>query len=244
MQRYFLDKDVNDTFILDRETYRHFVTVLRAKPGTKAEFVMPSQKVVIAELTDVIETVATMTVRETVESNVELPVKTTIVCGLPKGDKAELIVQKATELGVAEIIFVQTAWSVAKWNDKVDKKLMRLQKIAAGAAEQSHRTVVPSVKFYANLEELTTLSFDHKLVAYEEAAKTGEQAQLVKTLTNLKPGESIVAIFGPEGGLEPREVTLLENNDYHVAALGPRILRAETAPLYWLSAISYAIELA
>lgn len=244
MQRYFLSENVTTTFTLDTETYRHLVTVLRAKVGTQAEFVLPNQTVVIAKLTALTGTQATMAVIEKIESNVELPVKATIICGLPKGDKPELIVQKATELGVSKIIFVQSAWSVTKWRDKVDKKLARLQKIAAGAAEQSHRTVIPEVEFYAKLTDILPLTFDHKLIAYEEAAKVGEQAQLVKTLTEIKVGATIATVFGPEGGLDYNEVELLVANGYQVAALGPRILRAETAPLYWLSVLSYALELA
>ncbi|CAH0415832.1 16S rRNA (uracil(1498)-N(3))-methyltransferase [Periweissella fabaria] len=244
MQRYFLNDNVNTTFTLDDETYHHFVTVLRAKEGTKAEFVQPNQTVVIASLATVVDGMATMNVVDTLTSNVELPVDTTIVCGLPKGDKAELIVQKATELGVNQVIFVQTAWSVAKWNDKAAKKIARLQKIAAGAAEQSHRTRVPVINYLASLTDVTALAFDHKMIAYEEAAKTGEQAQLAQTLARIEPQQSICAVFGPEGGIAPQEIEKLTANGYVVTALGPRILRAETAPLYWLSAISFALELA
>lgn len=243
MQRYFLTENVKDTFVLNAETYRHLITVLRAKIGTQAEFVLPNQEVVIAKLVSLSENEATMVVDKTIDSHVELPIYTTIICGLPKGDKAELIVQKATELGVSQIIFVQTAWSVAKWRDKIDKKLLRLQKIATGAAEQSHRTFVPKVKFYANLREVMALNFDHKLIAYEEAAKNGEQARLAQTLQALKMNETVATVFGPEGGLSPNEVEELQKAGYNVAALGPRILRTETAPLYLLSALSYATEL-
>lgn len=244
MQRYFLSENVTTNFTLDAETYRHFVTVLRAKVGTQAEFVLPNETVIIAKLISVTSTEAKMTVVSEIKSNVELPVKATIICGLPKGDKTELIVQKATELGVNRIIFVQTAWSVTKWRDKVDKKLIRLQKIAAGAAEQSHRTIIPQVEFYEKLADVLSLGFDNKLIAYEEAAKAGEQAQLTKTFSQLQSGTTIATVFGPEGGLAPNEVELLVANGYQVAALGPRILRAETAPLYWLSTLSYALELA
>ncbi|MCM0599027.1 16S rRNA (uracil(1498)-N(3))-methyltransferase [Periweissella fabalis] len=244
MQRYFLKANVEANFTLDEETYHHFVTVLRAKEGTKAEFVQPNQSVVIASLATVADGIATMNVVDTLTSNVELPIDTTIVCGLPKGDKAELIVQKATELGVNQVIFVQTAWSVAKWNDKAAKKIARLQKIAAGAAEQSHRTRVPAIKYLASLTEVAVMPFDHKMIAYEEAAKTGEQAQLAQTLAAIEPQQSICAVFGPEGGIAPQEIETLTANGFTVAALGPRILRAETAPLYWLSAISFALELA
>ncbi|MDN6597375.1 MAG: RsmE family RNA methyltransferase, partial [Lentilactobacillus parabuchneri] len=82
-----------------------------------------------------------------------------------------------------------------------------------------------------------------KIVAYEESAKIGEEANLVKAVRATKPGQSIVAVFGPEGGIDEGEVNLLVNNGYRLAGLGPRIMRTETAPLYFLSAVSVLTEL-
>lgn len=243
MQRYFLKTPVEKTFELDADIQHHFVTVLRAVEGTQAEFVRPDHTVFIGAVSALTGESTTISWVNDVDVDVELPVEATIIAGLPKGDKPELIVQKATELGVHHIIFVPTKWSVAKWNGKEAKKIARLQKIADGAAEQAHRTVQPVISYANSLRELMANDYDVKIVAWEESAKQGEQAALVAAYQQLQPGQKIVAVFGPEGGLTPEEVGMLGENGYQAAALGPRILRTETAPLYWLSSLSFFLEL-
>ena len=245
MQRYFLPTAVDQKFTLPVDINHHLATVLRASVGTTAEFVLPDQTVFIGKVVEIQDTILQLEKTTIIESHVELPVRATIIAGVPKGDKkAELVVQKGTELGASEIIFVATDWSVAKWSGKEHKKIERLQKIASGAAEQSHRTLIPTVKYLANLNEVLKLNFDHKLIAWEEAAKEGEKATMAKVLATTKPGQSMACVFGPEGGLSPQEVEKLQAANYQVMGLGPRILRTETAPLYWLSALSFAMELA
>ena len=136
--------------------------------------------------------------------------------------------------------------NVVKWNkDKASKKTERLQKIAEEASEQSHRLKVPFVSEVMTIDSLIeyTKTYHQKLIAYEEAAKEGERVQLVKSLQALKEGEKIVFVFGPEGGIDEKEVAKLQMNEFHTCSLGPRILRAETAPLYALSALSYQCEI-
>ena len=82
------------------------------------------------------------------------------------------------------------------------------------------------------------------MIAYEESAKAGEMAHLAQVLTDVQPGERILAVFGPEGGIMPAEIETLVAAGGILCGLGPRILRTETAPLYLLSAASYQLELA
>ncbi|EDL62514.1 RsmE family RNA methyltransferase, partial [Bacillus sp. SG-1] len=112
-------------------------------------------------------------------------------------------------------------------------------------AEQSHRQHVPNVEFPVSLTELVTLAdnFDYKVVAFEEDAKIGEQSNLAGILRSAKPGDRLLAVFGPEGGLTEKEVNVLKDHGFVSCGLGPRIMRAETAPLYLLSAASYQFEL-
>lgn len=93
----------------------------------------------------------------------------------------------------------------------------------------------------AFLERLS--SYDVLLIAYEESAKQGEVANLVKVFKKLTSGSQILAIFGPEGGLTPDEIETFVEKGGILCGLGPRILRTETAPLYLLSAASYQWEL-
>ena len=157
-----------------------------------------------------------------------------------------MIVQKATELGADKIVFFESARSISHWaKQKQAKKLARLQKIADGAAEQSHRNRQPQVAYAPDLATaLAENPADHRVVAWEESAKQGETSALHQVLTGMTPGQSLVAIFGPEGGLTSQEVEQMQAVGVVPVGLGPRILRTETAPLYFLAAVSYASELA
>lgn len=244
MQRYFLNEmPTGNEFRLPEEVAHHFITVLRSREGAQAEFVLPNQhEVIVAKIVRFEAEQAIMTVISRQETSVELPVDTTIVIGLSKGDKPEMVVQKATELGAHHIVVVETAWSVVHWGQKATKKLVRLNKIAAAAAEQAHRLRIPDVTYESSLDGLM-IDATVKLVAWEESAKQGETGELVRQLNRLQPDDSVCFLFGPEGGLSPQEIDVLVGQGFVPAGLGPRILRAETAPLYALSVLSYVLEL-
>lgn len=246
MQRYFIHEQVpaSKDVSLNKETAHHFITVMRGKVGDQCELVFDGGRVFVGQLTSV-EGGKVHLVKE-LKVDVELPISVTIACGLPKTkEKPEIIVQKATELGVDRVVFFESARSVSHWNsNRQVKKVERLQKIANGAAEQSHRTKIPVVEYRKGLKEvLNDHSFDQQVVAWEESAKEGETSGLAETFANLNTGQSLLAIFGPEGGLTEQEVSLMTVTGVRPVGLGPRILRTETAPLYLLAALSYHFEL-
>jgi 16S rRNA (uracil1498-N3)-methyltransferase len=246
LQRYFIDS-LNEKGLIeiDGNDYFHIVKVMRSNVGSKFYCVIKG-KTSIAEIVGISEQTLLAKPIEWVEEGTELPVEVTVVCGLPKGDKLELIVQKGTELGAHYFVPFDAKRSVVKWDDKKsDKKIERLNKIAKEAAEQSHRTVIPTVLDVKNIKELIIYSkdFDIKLVAYEESARHGEQSTLASSLKSCKAGQKILLVFGPEGGLDLQEINQLVASGFKPCGLGPRILRAETAPLYVLSAISYELDL-
>lgn len=247
MQRYFVKGNVTETthsLQFSKEQVHQLKKVLRVRVGEQFEVVDDDSQLAIVEVSE-LEPFEVKVV-ELLEQKVELPVSVTIAVGLSKGDKLDWIVQKATELGVSEIIPLSLTRNVVKWTgDKADKKIERLQKIAEEASEQSHRLKVPRVTSVMTLKELVnyTSDFEQKLIAYEESAKVGESLQLVKSLQSLLENERVIFVFGPEGGIEEQEVALLEESGYIPCSLGPRILRAETAPLYALAAVSYQCEL-
>lgn len=246
MQRYFVDQTTEGRFVIKGDDFRHIVKVMRLKIND--QIICTTSKgegaiCQIAEITDE-QVVADVVQWEGVSS--ELPVRVTIASGLPKGDKLEWIIQKGTELGAYSFVPVTTARSVVKWDEKkADKKVDRWQRIAKEAAEQSHRRIVPTVVSPLNLAKLISLSKDYtyKLIAYEEEAKQGERSTLARTLQEMKNDDSVLIVFGPEGGLTELEVELLTQEGFRSCGLGPRILRTETAPLYVLSVISYQFEL-
>lgn len=244
MQRYFLKTTVHqdDITSLSETDQNHLVRVLRAQAGTEIEVVDISQKVYTAVLSDDLNHIK---IEADITKSVELPIDVTIACGLSKGSKSEFIVKKATELGAKKIVFFESKYSVVHWQGKnIDKKIQRLNKIAQGAAEQSHRQVIPTIE-YLTFTDILKTNNDIKLVAYEESAKQNETAKLVQLLNQAKQNMSgsLIALFGPEGGIAPEEIEQLTDNGFELAGLGPRIMRAETAPLYLLSAISYSLEL-
>lgn len=245
MQHYFLSQTikVGDQIQLPDDVSHHLSRVLRAEVGDQIEVVSSEQLVFQAEVSQLVRQKVTVSVTKQLPVNVELPVKATIVSGLSKGNKPELIVQKATELGASQIIFLPMKWSIVKWDQKSVKKIKRLNEVALSSAEQSHRNVVPTVSYLKSLKALVAMNFDTKLVAYEESAKVGEKAELLKQVEATPVGHSIVAVFGPEGGIAPEEIQLLNQNGFTNVGLGPRIMRTETAPLYFLTAVSVLTEL-
>ncbi|WMM90549.1 16S rRNA (uracil(1498)-N(3))-methyltransferase [Heyndrickxia coagulans] len=248
MQRYFLDRPYRgeQEIRLDGENYHHIARVMRMSVGSRFYGVFSDEKVCICEIGEITgdAVVARITGWETAVK--ELPVHVTVSCGLPKADKLEWIIQKGTELGAFQFLPFLAERSVVKWDTKKEaKKRERWQKIAREAAEQSHRShlpeISPPVSFQQLIEESHT--YQYKLVAFEENAKEGEQHRFAEMLSNMSEGGNVLAVFGPEGGLSLDEIKKLEAAGFVSCGLGPRILRAETAPLYVLSAISYHFEL-
>ena len=248
MQRYFLDNKniIGNTVKITGDDFHHITRVMRMEPGEEIIAVNEDGLAAITKISEFTNDAVIATIIEWKNEESELPIKVAIVSGLPKGDKLEYIVQKGTELGATEFIPFIAARSVVKWDHKkASKKIERLQKIAKEAAEQSHRSVLPTVQEPMTVAGLIQYaeSYDYKLIAFEEEAKRGEKAQLAKVLTAVQSGQSILFVFGPEGGLTIEEVSKLSEAGFSACGLGPRILRTETAPLYALAAVSYQVEL-
>lgn len=247
MQRYFVkNRASEDRFFIDEEDRHHIVKVMRMELGDQIICVDPDGKQAICRLAEITDERVAADVVQWKEEVSELPISVTIASGLPKGDKLEWIIQKGTELGAHQFIPFSAARSVVKWDEKkAAKKIERWQKIAKEAAEQSHRAMLPKVERAMSFKELLAKSkeFDYKLAAYEEESRNGETSVFSAVLKQLKPGESLLLVFGPEGGLSEEEVQQLTHNGFDLCGLGPRILRTETAPLYSLAAISYHFEL-
>ncbi|MCM3725181.1 16S rRNA (uracil(1498)-N(3))-methyltransferase [Neobacillus cucumis] len=247
MQRYFVQQKANnDHFIIDEEDRHHIVKVMRMEINDRIICVDPEGKQAVCSLSEITNSSVVADVVQWIDESPELPISITIASGLPKGDKLEWIIQKGTELGAQQFLPFSAARSVVKWDEKkAAKKIDRWQKIAKEAAEQSHRTILPSIINPMSFKDLLKKSndFDYKLAAYEEESRQGETSVLSSTLKKMKNGESLLIVFGPEGGLAEEEVQHLKDCGFGLCGLGPRILRTETAPLYSLAAISYHFEL-
>ena len=177
------------------------------------------------------------------EANRELPSKIYLFQGLPKGDKMELIIQKAVELGVSEIVPVAMKNCVVKLDEKkAAKKLQRWQAIAESAAKQSKRTVIPTVKQPVTYREALKIAseLDITLVPYENERGMDATREI---MGQLKAGQTIGVVVGPEGGFAPEEIALVdEHATMYRISLGRRILRTETAGLAALAMLVYNLD--
>jgi 16S rRNA (uracil1498-N3)-methyltransferase len=245
MQRYFIEGKVPDNKIVSitGDDAKHIAKVMRQDVGDEMIVVMEGTAFLARIRSAGFDVEAELV--EGLDANAEMPKRITLACGLPKGDKLELITQKSTELGMHALIPFAAERSIVKWDSsKNDKKTTRLQKIAKEAAEQSHRTHIPEIHKVHTFNQLmeTAQTFDAVVVAYEEEARKDAPNRFADILKSLYDKDSILLVFGPEGGISENEISRLKEAGALFTSLGPRILRTETAPLYALSAISYEYE--
>ncbi|MDE7131828.1 MAG: 16S rRNA (uracil(1498)-N(3))-methyltransferase [Lachnospiraceae bacterium] len=182
------------------------------------------------------------TLRFIKEDGVELPSKIYLFQGLPKADKMELVIQKAVELGVYEVIPVAAKRCVVKLDDKkAAAKIGRWQGIAEAAAKQSKRSVIPTVHDVMSMGEAIAYAkdMDVRLIPYELAEDMGHTKALIEEVS---AGSSIAVFIGPEGGFEESEVQAAVSAGIEPITLGRRILRTETAGMTVLSWLMYQLE--
>ncbi|WP_102691281.1 16S rRNA (uracil(1498)-N(3))-methyltransferase [Rummeliibacillus pycnus] len=245
MQRYFINESFdNELAIISGDDAHHISKVMRMRVGDEI-IVVHNGEATICEIADLKEDGVRVQKTHRTLPSPELPINVTIACGLPKGDKLDLIVQKSTELGMYALIPFEAERSIVKWDYKKGKKKQeRLQKIAKEAAEQSHRTHIPIIQepisFKKLLQEVG--NYDVVFLADEEDAKQVVRTRFAEQLKKVYDYKSMLVIFGPEGGIDRGEAQALKQLGCQCISLGPRILRAETAPFYVLSAISYEFE--
>lgn len=220
----------------------HIKNVLRMKIGEELEISDGNNKKYLCEIVDLSADEVTALIKEELAVDTELPSKIYLFQGLPKSDKMELIVQKAVELGVYEIIPVATKRAVVKLDDKkAGKKVERWNAIAEGGAKQSGRNVIPEVKSVMFYKEAIQYAkgLDVVLIPYELAEGMQETKQII---SSIQPGQSVGIFIGPEGGFETAEVEYAIQNSAKAITLGKRILRTETAGLTTLSILMYHLE--
>jgi len=233
VQQFFVDRIEHVTDVVGDEV-KH-MHVLRLKVGDEV-LLSDGTRLAKCLLTDLQKTRAQFELIAEVPST-EPPYEITLFQGLPKGDKLDLIVQKAVELGAAKIVPVQTSRTVVKWDEhKARSKVERLNKIALEAAKQSHRVVRPAVEELRSWQVFLDKWQEHgglKLVFWEES--TGDLRDAFS-----ETPEKVAILIGPEGGLCPEEIKELNAPTY---TLGPRILRTETAPIAALACLMFGLEM-
>lgn len=243
MQRYFLDADAfsGDQVRFSGDELHHISRVMRYTAGDRVIACNGVGQALIVEFTQVNKDEATARVVEELTENRELPVEITLAQGLAKGEKMDMIVQKATEMGATRIIPFTSSRTIVKLNDKKESnRIVRWQKIAKEAAEQAHRNLVPEISEVITYKELLKVGqdYDLALIAYEQE----QQQKLSDHLNNHSTGSKILVVIGPEGGFSEEEVSQAVNNGINSVSLGKRILRTETAGISGLAIIGYHFE--
>ena len=235
MHRFYADpvRGGSDCLYLAAEDARHAVTVLRLKPGQHVELIRDRERwdaeIISADSRDVcVRLVSSL-------PSTEPGLSVTLFQGLPKADKMDWIVQKATELGASRIVPVLMNRCVSRPDPKdFSRKLDRWQKIAREAGKQSGRCIVPEITEPVDLRRLPDLSSlpQTSIVPWEESEAYGPLA-----FRESHPALSSLGILiGPEGGIEPDEIVFLRSAGFIPLTLGKRILRTETAGLAAISA--------
>jgi 16S rRNA (uracil1498-N3)-methyltransferase len=181
----------------------------------------------LCELTSITPEAVVCRVIETCPSSSEPDVRLRLFQAVPKGEKAEIIVQKAVELGVSEITFMLTERCISRPDAKgFAKKLNRYNRIALEAAKQSGRSIVPEVNGMLTLAQAAeqAAAADSVVWCYEKGGCTFSSL-------GLTAGSTIALLIGSEGGFSDSEAELLTGRGFKPVSMGSRILRCETAPL-------------
>lgn len=233
MKRFFVEKIENGIGILSGEEFLHAKQVLRVKLGQQIVLFNGDGNEYLAVITEIgkQQIICHIEGSQQVDRESKTAIKM-LLCYL-KGDKTELAVQKATELGVQEIAIFSSKNCSAYMNDN---KLLRLQKVAQEATKQCKRVVVPKVVYYATLQEALASCADYKnkLFACEFLNKSNINLQ---TLSG-----STAFVIGSEGGFTEEELRLAKEYDFAELSLGKRILRAETAAIALMAIVAFQLN--
>lgn len=232
MQRYFSKERIDNDFILSDDDKYHIIKVMRMQTGEKIEVVYANELYICeVYLTPLFK----VSICDKVQSEFQSEQKKVLIIPLLKEQKMDLILQKATELGVSKIVPVIMERSIVKLDSKrEEKRIERWAKICKEAAEQSKRIDIPTITEIKTLKDLKYFE-GLKVVC----STTEKNLTLKKFLTTNKNYDKINIVIGPEGGISPKEENLLENIGFIRVSLGNRIMRVETVPMFVLSVLNY-----
>lgn len=230
MQQYFAK---NENLELEDGDYHHIKNVMRMKKGDMIKVIW--DKIVynckITEISD--KSCFDIVSKEKIEND---SYEVSIACSLIKEQKLNYLIQKCTELGVSELLFLNTKRSVIKIEDKkVSSKLERWQKISKEASEQSFQVNIPKLDGILSLKDLVKKEYDLKLFC----SLNKNTKNIKKVLQKNNKCVKILLVVGPEGGFDPKEEEYLMENGFSSVSLGKNVLRAETAAVAALSMLNY-----
>lgn len=226
MQRYF-GQVVGGIAQLSASDEHHLVDVVRIREKEKIE-VVDGESVYLAQV-EAIKPLKLRILQEIIDKR-EPDNPLLLAFALLKGGHNDLIVEKGTELGIAEFLPFLAYRSIVKVAPgEEDGRLQRLKKIALSSAGQCRRQIIPAVDSYKNFDDILAVPAEHRLLAYEGDA--GEAVTISTCLSGIKPRERVILVVGPEGGFSSQEIQKARDAGFTFVSLGRRILRAETAAI-------------
>lgn len=242
MYQFFVEPEqIRETeVIIAGSDVNHIKNVLRMRKGEKVRISDNAGRDLYCEIGSIEDTRIMLTIIKEAEGT-EPSLAITLFQGLPKGDKMELVIQKAVELGVSEIIPVAMKNCVVKLDEKRSQaKQARWQAIAESAAKQSKRSIIPTVGMPLGFAQAAEYAkkLDWRILPYENQRGIAHTREV---FGRIQKGCSVGIFIGPEGGYDSTEIALVKE-DMEMVSLGNRILRTETAGLCALSMLMYAVE--
>ncbi len=240
MYRFFIPRPFKQDMQITGRDAHHIIDVLRMRQGELVQVVTDDGISFTGEISVVETNTVTVRAKEILRESHEPDVRISLFQGLVKGDKMDLIIQKAVEIGITDVFPVTMDHSVVVLEAaRAEKKTERWQKIAESAAKQSKRDIIPAVHPVTCLAKaLEWNGNDLLLIAYESE----NRVSLKEVLQAHKNVRSVGIIIGPEGGLSSEEVEEAVRLGGVSVSLGRRILRTETAGLVVATAVLYETD--
>lgn len=231
MQRYFGTRKKENEFLLNDDDLRHIKVVMRMK--NMDEIIVVNDELSYLCYIDNIETNIRIIEKKLLDSNSKTIPYTCLIIPVLKEQKMDYILQKATELGVLEIIPYYAERGIIKEKENCDKKIVRWQKIIKEASEQTHRNNIPII---SNIKRLDDIKVEGINIVCSTAKNLANIKNILKTINKC---DRINIVIGPEGGISTNEEQKLIENSFIPITLGNQILRVETVPLFVMSTINY-----
>ncbi len=244
MHHFFAEeKNIDNGFItIKGSDVNHIKNVLRMKKGEELLISNGADKDYYCKIDEISNDEIRAKIYDIDKVGNELDTEFYLFQCLPKGDKMELIIQKAVELGVREIIPVASKRAIVKLDEKkADSKVKRWNLISESAAKQSGRIIIPKVKKPMTFGEAVkyTENMDMSIIPYENYKDMNETREIID---KMQPGMRIGIFIGPEGGFDEGEIEAAVKAGIERISLGRRILRTETAGMAILSVLMFKME--
>lgn len=236
MQRYFAEY-INGNITLNKDDIFHITKVMRSRVGDEFQIVIDA-KLYLVRINSLDP--FSFKILKILEEEHELNGYIRLLYCVPKGEKLDLVIQKAVELGASEIVLVNSSRCVRKLDKSISSnKLVRFNKIIKEASEQCKRSNLLKLTDIIDYKDIKNYRADKLFIAYEACNST--LSNLYFDLKDIS-GKTINVVVGSEGGFSEEEVDYAISCGYKPISLGSRILRSETSCFYAISLISFFME--